>query len=152
MTSLEQLQAITQPAAQSNDPRQLAVPLTVKDLVLVTDAIANSSSGSSYLVYTALLTQTGTNAPVATMLENTLGGLLTIIRSSTGIYSVSSSVLFTENKTAVFLNNSDYALNTAIRSASWQDSSTITIITLDSSFSVADDLLSNTALTIKVYS
>ena len=27
-----------------------------------------------YKVYTALLTQTGTNAPVATVLENTLGG------------------------------------------------------------------------------
>lgn len=27
-----------------------------------------------YKVYTALLTQTGTDAPVATVLENTLGG------------------------------------------------------------------------------
>jgi hypothetical protein len=41
---------------------------------------ASSSSGGSttpnYLVYTALLSQTGTNAPVPTVLENTIGAIV----------------------------------------------------------------------------
>lgn len=41
---------------------------------LLADYIQNNpGGGSSYLVYTANLTQSGTNAPVATELQNTLG-------------------------------------------------------------------------------
>lgn len=40
-----------------------------------------------YKVYTALLTQAGTDAPVAIILENTLGITLTWSRSGTGTYS-----------------------------------------------------------------
>jgi hypothetical protein len=35
---------------------------------------AAGGGGASYLVYTALLTQSGTSAPTATVLDNTLGG------------------------------------------------------------------------------
>lgn len=55
-----------------------------------------------YKVYTALLTQSGTNAPVATVLENTLGGDLAWTRISDGVYNATLSVAFVENKT--FLN------------------------------------------------
>ena len=41
-----------------------------------------------YKVYTALLTQTGTDAPVATVLENTLGGTLVWSRRNVGQYAV----------------------------------------------------------------
>jgi hypothetical protein len=44
------------------------------------------SGGSSYLVYTALLSQSGTNAPVATVLENTLGGTVVWTRVGAGDY------------------------------------------------------------------
>ena len=37
-----------------------------------------------YKVYTALLTQSGTNAPVATVLENTLGGEIVWSRINPG--------------------------------------------------------------------
>jgi hypothetical protein len=36
--------------------------------------------------YTALLTQSGTNAPVATVLENDLGGTVVWTRNNTGVY------------------------------------------------------------------
>lgn len=39
------------------------------------------------LVYVAYLTQTGTNAPVATVIKNTLGGTVVWARSSTGSYT-----------------------------------------------------------------
>lgn len=41
---------------------------------------------SGVKIYRALLTQTGTDAPVATVLENTLGGTLVWTRSQAGNY------------------------------------------------------------------
>ena len=55
-----------------------------------------------YKVYTALLNQSGTNAPVATVLENTLGGEVVWNRISDGVYNATLSLAFVENKT--FLN------------------------------------------------
>lgn len=51
---------------------------------------ANSSGNiviTNYKVYTALLTQTGTDAPIATVLENTIGNTITWTRESAGIYN-----------------------------------------------------------------
>ena len=58
-----------------------------------------TSSGASYKVYTALLTQSGTDAPVATVLENTLGGTVVWTRFSQGFYEATLSSAFTLNKT-----------------------------------------------------
>lgn len=55
---------------------------------------ANATSGgggASYTVYRALLTQSGTNAPVATVLENTLGFTPTWVRSGAGFYYVDNA-------------------------------------------------------------
>lgn len=46
----------------------------------------NSTGGRPYTSYTALLTQTGTNAPVATILENTTGNTIVWTRTNTGMY------------------------------------------------------------------
>ena len=67
-------------------------------------AFANSYS-LGYTVYTALITQTGTVDPVATVLQNTTGQTLVYGRTSGGEYTITaSSSLFTANKTIVFLN------------------------------------------------
>ena len=52
-------------------------------------------------VYRALLTQTGTNAPVATVLENTLGGDVVWTRGLTGIYFGTLAGAFPSGKTYV---------------------------------------------------
>jgi len=57
-----------------------------------------------YKVYTALLTQTGTDAPVATVLENTLGGTVVWSYVAGGRYIGTLSGAFTVNKTAIFCN------------------------------------------------
>lgn len=67
--------------------------------------------GASYLVYTALLTQSGTDAPVATVLENTLGGTVVWTRNDTGIYTGTLAGAFTENKTFCFATGSGLAIN-----------------------------------------
>lgn len=63
--------------------------------------LASQSGGSSYLLYTALLSQTGTDAPVATVLENTLGGTVVWTRDGTGLYSGTLSQAFPLNKTII---------------------------------------------------
>lgn len=55
--------------------------------------------GASYLVYTALLTQSGTDAPVATVLENTLGGTVVWTYYAPGVYLGTLSGAFTADKT-----------------------------------------------------
>ena len=57
----------------------------------------------SYKVYTALLTQSGTNAPVATVLQNTIGEI-TWTYDDVGLYSATCSGCFTENKTMAILS------------------------------------------------
>lgn len=72
-------------------------------LATLSDIFASSAGGggsASYLVYTALLSQSGTDAPVATVLENTIGAVTTD-RSSAGSYSMLSDNLFTANKTII---------------------------------------------------
>ena len=56
---------------------------------------------SPYKVYSALLTQLGTDAPVATVLENTLGGEVVWSYVDTGIYTATLANTFTENKTFI---------------------------------------------------
>jgi len=56
-----------------------------------------------YKVYTALLTQTGTNAPVATVLENTLGGDIIWSYSGTGSYLGTLAGAFTSQKTFFYV-------------------------------------------------
>lgn len=52
-----------------------------------------------YLKYVALLTQSGTSAPTATVLENTLGGTIVWTRNDVGDYTGTLAGAFTENKT-----------------------------------------------------
>lgn len=70
-------------------------------------SVLMKSSGSDYdvewatepKVYVALLTQTGTDAPVATVLKNTLGGVPVWTRDGAGDYTVTLANTFTLNKT-----------------------------------------------------
>ena len=56
--------------------------------------------GVGVKVYRALLTQTGTDAPVATVLENTLGGAVVWTYSDVGVYIGTLTGAFTANKVA----------------------------------------------------
>lgn len=65
--------------------------------------------------YVALLTQTGTNAPVATVLENTLGGTVVWSYQSPGSYRATLSNAFALNKTLP----TKQAVKTAADESSW---------------------------------
>ena len=79
-------------------------PITNNVTIASVAAFANTYN-LGYTVYTALLTQAGTAAPVATILQNTTGGTFVWTRQSAGNYTVTASTaLFTVNKTIVFGN------------------------------------------------
>jgi len=79
-------------------------PITSNVTIASVASFANSYN-LGYTVYTALLNQTGTAAPVATILQNTTGGTFTWTRQSAGNYTITaSSALFTVNKTIAFGN------------------------------------------------
>jgi hypothetical protein len=58
-----------------------------------------------YKVYTALLSQSGTNAPIATVLENTLVGTVVWSRDSAGIYRGTLTAAFPSLKTVMSSNS-----------------------------------------------
>ena len=69
-----------------------------------TDTITVSGTASPYLVYTAILRQTGTDDPVATVLANTLSADIVWTRTSAGVYFGTLSGAFTNGLTTVSCN------------------------------------------------
>jgi hypothetical protein len=104
---------------------------------------ANSYS-LGYTVYTALLTQAGTAAPVATILQNTTGGTITWTRTGTGAYTATiSAPLFTSNKTMIFISGGSPPVGTMFCAS--PTTSTVTIST------GSDGNLTGASLEIRVY-
>lgn len=119
-------------------------PITNNFTIASVASFANSYS-LGYTLYTALLTQTGTNAPVATVLQNTTGGTLTWTRQSAGNYTVTaSSALFTANKTIVFGNQG----NIPDVDFKWNRTSDTTVVLNTGS----DSKLVNGSFEIRIYS
>ena len=117
-------------------------------------AFANSYS-LGYTVYTALITQAGTAAPVATVLQNTTGGTIAWTRPTNpgvGRYVATiSGANFTANKTAVIVTsggNSDMILRPVVSSTT-----TVDWYNIDSSDNAVSDIISaTTTVEIRIYS
>jgi len=104
------------------------------------------NAGLGYTVYTALLTQTGIAAPVATILKNNTGATFTWARTSIGTYTITaSSNVFTNNKTIVFYNLGEY--NFAAQQPWVRTSDTVITIPLG-----GDGRITNGSFEIRVYS
>ena len=128
------------------------------DLVLVSDSSKSNATKSAtidqlsaYIVpsiniydsYTALLTQTGTDDPVATVLSSNLTGTLTWARTGAGVYTLTASVAtFTANKTIVFVNRGSNAASTI----TWARTSD-TVLTITS----AGSPITNGAFEVRIY-
>ena len=64
---------------------------------------SGSGSGSEYLSYVALLSQSGVNNPVATVLENELSGVPVWTRSSDGEFFLTLAGAFPANRVVFFV-------------------------------------------------
>jgi hypothetical protein len=61
----------------------------------------NPPAVAPYKVYSALLSQSGTSAPTAIVLQNTLGGNIVWTREGVGVYKGTLAGAFLENKTNI---------------------------------------------------
>ena len=102
-----------------------------------------------YKVYTALLSQSGTSAPTATVLENTLGGTVVWTRSSTGLYNGTLTGIFTASKTVFFINQG----NGASRLSGYRpDTNTVQVVSMNAYLNeFADNSINNASIEIRVY-
>ena len=108
---------------------------------------------STYKVYTALLTQTSTNAPTAVVLDNTIGTIVWT-RNSNGNYSGTLTGAFISSKTALFIQDNVTLSSIAVSPADvWierTDANTVNVYTMNSS-NLIDNVLNNTTIEIRVY-
>lgn len=101
--------------------------------------------------YIALLTQTGTNAPTATVLENSLGGTVVWTRTGAGDYLGTLTGAFSQTKTHIIFQAYQDVSGNNINTIARQDNDKIFINTRDGAGAGADDILYYTSIEIKVY-
>ena len=107
------------------------------------DAVVQAGVG--YTEYTALLTQAGAAAPVATVLKNNTGYTYTWARTGAGTYTITASgSAFAVNKTLVFYNLGEYAFS--IGQPWTRTSDTVITISLG-----GDGRITNGSFEIKIY-
>lgn len=117
--------------------------------------------GLAFSRYVALLSQAEAGAPVATVLENGLGGAVVWARSSPGAYTATLNGAFTPDKTAVFFGGTkveaDFSANAFVVLASFHLSLDVIQVysfyfNTDSPPGVrTDGLLADTEIEIRVY-
>ena len=124
----------------------------------LTAVFSSGGGGSSYLVYTALLTQSGTDAPVATVLENTLGGTVVWTRDSAGFYNGTLNGAFTANKTILLVGGGIASIGSELNTVSfiWADVDTVTVYSVYADISTpsqqsSDGVVNLTPIEIRVY-
>ena len=101
--------------------------------------------------YVALLTQTGTNAPVATVLKNTLGGIPIWTYSGVGDYVCTLTGVFTTGKTAISCQSTGGA-QYGVPLISSLTLSNFTLSTFDLyAADFGDDVLTKALIKIEVY-
>lgn len=133
-------------------------PGTYENVTITVDAHGRITLASAaYKVYVALLTQTGTSAPTATVLANTLGGTVVWARTGTGGYTATLSGAFTVNKTIVLVGHEgnvafDYVLFTVFKNSvnSFQLATQEVEVTGPTA-DHADGILQNTEIEVRVY-
>lgn len=97
-------------------------------------------------IYRAILNQTGTSAPVATVLENTLGGTVVWTRNSPGNYSATLTGAFPAAKT--FWNGN---VKSGIMVASVTNINVFGVLSADFTGTAVDANLTNNSIEISVY-
>ena len=105
-----------------------------------------------YKVYTALLSQSGTDAPIATVLENTIGDIVWNYET-VGTYKATLVGSFLNSKTYVNIGNFDTVMSSygyfAFSSENEPDG--YLLQTFDLEWVNSDNVLANTTIEIRVY-
>ncbi len=145
---LDQSDSVLKTKDDAGVVESLATTDTVQDAL---DAIAAAEPK----VYIALLTQTGTNAPVATVLKNTLGGEVVWSRTGMGTYEGTLTGAFVINKTTPISKTlpklNDVITSTYNIQGGRSTNNTYVITTGNSDDGINDEQLQNVLIKIEVY-
>jgi len=132
-------------------PANAAEATTLIDAAL-SEAADLGGGGSSYLVYTALLTQTNLNAPIeVTVFENTLGNALIYTYDYEGGYNATIPGGFDRDKTFVNLQNTAGAANTMAAFIGVDGRLYIETTNGTGTFTYANNVLTKSSIEIRVY-
>lgn len=119
---------------------------------LLYDQLQGKAAGTPGVkVYRALLTQTSTNAPTATVLENSLGGNVVWSRDSAGTYFGTLTGVFTANKCFFLSQLNDPASGTMSISRVDADKVVVQTVTPAATPLKADALLNAANVQILIY-
>jgi hypothetical protein len=138
----------------------LPILLVIVLVLLIGDSNAPAGSqlraGLPYKVYVALLNQSGEDAPVATVSQNTLGGNVEWSWVSTGNYRATLTGAFTSGKTVIFITpdpssakGNYHALLPSFSGSSLPDTLMFTCGNVANE--PADNLVTNDSIEIRVY-
>lgn len=106
-----------------------------------------------YKVYVAILHQSSTGAPTATLLENSTGTTFTWVYNATGSYAITadSGTPFTDNKTVVFITPTGGDASVNLIHTAYNTTTNLSIYTGDTFGANADNILDNTGIEIRIY-
>lgn len=103
-----------------------------------------------YKTYTALISQSGTSAPIAEVLENTLSGGISWIYGGVGFYYGTLSGAFTDLKTHAIISGG-LGIGADIVKIGRISNNTVMITVADNSGGALDGVISSASIEIKVY-
>jgi hypothetical protein len=102
-------------------------------------------------LYRALVSQSSTSAPTATVLENSLGGTVVWARSSTGTYTATLTGAFTSAKTFLITTGEAGTIAALKNVVVTRTSADVVTVTTGSGGTLEDSVMSNTPIEILVY-
>ena len=131
----------------------IVIPESCNNLIVFGSNITADENSTGLLLgyksYIALISQTGTDAPTAIVLNNTLGDV-TFSYVGVGRYNITTNSLFTLNKTFALTTNSNRGVNSIYQI----DIDNFRIYCKDltsSGIPLLNDALNNTSIEIRVY-
>lgn len=122
----------------------------VTDASLTGDGSALDPLGLPYKIYVALLNQEGVDAPVATVLQNTIGPIVWS-RTGVGRYNATLAGAFTSAKTVLFIGQEGGNGAPILRMFQRVNDNVLRLETYSDFSTIGDDLLSNASVEIRVY-
>jgi len=117
------------------------------ELSINNETVATPDTSSETKVWKGLISQSGTSAPTAIVLENTLGGTITFAYSSVGVYTATLVGAFTLDKTFIIANNVDDGFLGVARNSD----DVINFGSTDTSLAASNNILNKIALSIEIY-
>lgn len=136
-----------QPLVAGDIPRAGAIMEMVYDATNTRWELVNPAHSEGYKKYVALLTQSGTSAPTATVGENNIGAIVWS-RAGAGVYDATLAGAFPNNKCYGFATPT---VETGFLRFERQNDNVMRFYVDNSSAAATDDALANTPIEIRVY-